>query len=346
MSPYVTAIHALFAGEDLDPTTARALIAGMLAGNVEPHQIAAVLATLRMKGVTTGELVALAEGMRAEMLTVPVHVDADHPLLDVCGSGASGGVSANVHTLSAFVLAAAGLRVAQQVHGGGERRGGSSDLLEGLGVPVAIEPVRLAALIEQHDLGFLYVPVCHPTLRRVGAVRQALGFQTLFNLLGPLCNPARPDHHVVGVSDPVTAQRIAEALARLGSRRALVTCAADGRDDLSLGAPSRIWMVSGGFVSEGVIEPEELGFERLDRAAMAGGDRATNCAIAEQVLGGDIECPHGQLVALNAGAALWLAEEVDDLPGGVWRAEELLRTGAAGKMLSTYRDAALRAVSR
>lgn len=345
MSPYLTAMQTLFGGDDLDPAVARALVDAMLAGAVEPPRVAAVLAALRMKGQTVDELVALAESMRAHMLTVPVRVDRQRPLFDVTGSGSPGFAPANLHTLVAFVMAAGGVRVAKQVHGGAEGRCGSSDLLEALGVPVAVEPARVGALVDAVGLGFLYVPVCHPGLRHVGAVRQALGFQTLFSLLGPLCNPARPDCHLVGVSDPMDGGRVAEALMRLGCRRALVVCGEDGRDELSLGARSRTWLASQGTVQRGLIDPEELGFERLGRAALAGGDVATNRAIAERVLSGDIECAHAQLVALNAGAGLWLAGEARDLAGGIWAAEELLRTGAAGKMLASYRAAAVAAVS-
>lgn len=345
MSPYLTAMQKLFAGRDLDAPSARALIDAMLSGAIEAPRIAAVLSALRMKGLTVDELVALAEGMRAQMLPVPVTVDEQQPLYDVTGSGGGGFVPANVHSMVAFVLAAAGVRVAKQVQGGVEGRCGSSDLLEALGVPVALEPERAASLVEQVGIGFLYAPICHPSLHHVGAVRQAVGFRTLFNLLGPLCNPARPDHHFVGVGDPVMGVRMAEALARLGSRRVLVVCAMDGRDEVSLGSKSRTWFVSDGFLTEGEIEPEDIGFDRVSKAAVAGGDVATNRGIAQRVLGGDIDCAHGQLVALNAGAALWMAGEVGDLTAGVWMAEELLRTGAAGKMLAAYRAAALSVVA-
>lgn len=341
MSPYLTAMQKLFAGSDLDAPSARALIDAMLSGAIEPPRIAAVLSALRMKGLTVDELVAMAEGMRARMLPVPVVVDAQQPLFDVTGSGASGFVPANVHTMVAFVLAAAGVRVAKQIQGGVEGRCGSSDVLEALGIPVALDPERAASLVEQVGIGFLYAPICHPSLHHVGVVRQALGFRTLFNLLGPLCHPAGADHHFVGVGDVVMGVRVAEALARLGSRRVMVVCGVDGRDEVTLGGKSRTWFVSDGFLTEGEIEPEDIGFDRVGKAAVAGGDVGTNRAIVERVLGGDIDCAHGQLVALNAGAALWVAGEVGDVTAGVWMAEELLRTGAAGKMLAAYRAAAL-----
>ncbi|MEZ4435690.1 MAG: anthranilate phosphoribosyltransferase [bacterium] len=333
MSPYLTAMQTLFGGDDLDPAVARALVDAMLAGAVEPPRVAAVLAALRMKGQTVDELVALAESMRAHMLTVPVRVDRQRPLFDVTGSGSPGFAPANLHTLVAFVMAAGGVRVAKQVHGGAEGRCGSSDLLEALGVPVAVEPARVGALVDEVGLGFLYVPVCHPGLRHVGAVRQALGFQTLFSLLGPLCNPARPDCHLVGVSPPRAGGRVAEALLRLGCQRALVVCGEDGRDELSLGARSRTWLASQGTVQRGLIDPEELGFERLGRAALAGegdesGDRESGCCrgISRRACStGGVERGGGVVVGGGAGSG-----------GGIWAAEELLRTGAAGKMLASY----------
>jgi len=338
MSAYADAMGHLLAGDDLPPPTARGLMHGMMSGALGDIRVAAALTALEAKGVTVPELVALARGMRDHMVTVPFAAD-DNGLLDTCGTGGSGLDTPNTSTMSAFVVAAAGVRVAKHGNRASSGKCGSSDLLAGLGVPVAVGPQVAARLLDTVGLAFLFAPAYHPAVRHVVPVRKGLGFRTVFNLLGPLCNPAGADRQLLGVGDPAGAGPMAAALAALGSTRVLVVHGDDGLDELSPCAPSRTWLVEGGAVTEGRFSPEQVGFERLSPDAIRGGDVEANVAIARGVLAGE-PGPHSQLVALNAGAALWVAGAADGIADGIHRARDILASGAGLRLLDDYRAAA------
>lgn len=335
MSAYSEAMRRLLAGEELPADTARGLMHGMMAGELGDIRVSAALTALQAKGVTVPELVALARGMRDHMVRVPTHAEA---LLDTCGTGGSGLDTPNTSTMAAFVVAAAGVKVAKHGNRASSGKCGSSDLLDGLGVPLAVGPEAAARLIEKVGLAFLFAPAYHPAVRHVVPVRKGLGFRTAFNLLGPLCNPAGADHQLLGVGDPSGAAPMAAALAALGSKRVLVVHGDDGLDELSPCAPSRTWLVEGGAVTEGRFAPEDVGFTRLAPDDIRGGDVATNVAIARSVLSGE-PGPYRQLVALNAGAALWVAGAADGIADGIRRADAILESGDAMALLDAYRSA-------
>lgn len=337
MKVYTDAMTRLLAGETLPGDTARGLMHGMMSGDLGDIRVAAALTALQAKGVTVPELVALAEGMRDHMVKVPARVAGG--LLDTCGTGGSGLDTPNTSTMAAFVVAAAGVKVAKHGNRASSGKCGSSDLLGGLGVPIAVGPEAAARLIDAVGLAFLFAPAYHPAVRHVVPVRKGLGFRTVFNLLGPLCNPAGADRQLLGVGDPSAAAPMAAALAALGSARVLVVHGDDGLDELSPCAPTRTWLVEGGAVTEGRFAPEDVGFERLAPEAIRGGDIEANVAIARRVLAGEAG-PHTQLVLLNAGAALWVAGRADDIRGGVALAEETLKSGGALRVLNHYREAA------
>lgn len=333
MSTYADAMTHLMAGDSLPAEAARGLMHAMMSGALDDIRVAAALTALQVKGITVPELVAFARGMRDHMVAVDVDTAG---LLDTCGTGGSGLDTPNTSTMAAFVVAAAGVRVAKHGNRASSGKCGSSDLLAGLAVPVAVGPDVAARLIDEVGLAFLFAPAYHPAVRHVVPVRKGLGFRTVFNLLGPLCNPAGATRQLLGVGDPDGAAPMAAALAALGSERVLVVHGDDGLDELSPCAPSRTWLVEGGAVTEGRFTPEEVGFTRLAPEAIRGGDVATNVAIARGVLAGE-PGPHSQLVALNAGAALWVGGAADGIVDGIRRAQAILKSGAALRLLETYR---------
>ena len=336
MSAYAAAMDALLSGRSLGPALGGAWMDEVMAGALSDAQIAAVLTALRLRPVEAPLLAAFARAIRGHMVAVPV----TGPVLDTCGTGGSGLDTANTSTLTAFVVAAAGVRVAKHGNRSSSGRCGSADLLEAVGVQLSQPPARSAALIETCGLAFLYAPAHHPAFRHVGPTRRALGFRTVFNVLGPLCNPAGATLQLLGVSDASMAPVMAAALAELGSSRVLVVHGEDGLDEASTVAATQTWMVQGGAVVEGRITPEAVGLKRASHADLRGGDVNANRAVFDAVLSGQ-PGPHADLVALNAGLALWLAGASADAAAGVARAQTLLASGAARDTFARYRAASL-----
>lgn len=333
---YQHTLSTLRAGADLDRATARQVMDALMTGALSEIRAAALLTVLAIKRPSVEALVGLAEGLQARMVPVPLSEEVH--TLDTCGTGGSGLDTANTSTAAAFVVAAAGVKVAKHGNRASSGRCGSSDLLEALGVPVIVGPEQAAQLIEEVGLAFLFAPAYHPAVKAVVPVRKALGFRTVFNFLGPLCNPARAGYQVLGVSDPEMAPLMAEVLRQMGSRRALVVHGEDGLDEISLAAATRILDVQPSGVTAHRITPEEVGLDRVAPEALRGGDVTTNQALFEAVLRGE-DTPHGRLARLNAGAALLVAGQVDTLQAGVQRADELLTSGAAADLFARYREA-------
>lgn len=340
MNPYLDAMQVLLRGGELSPAMVRGLADAMMAGSVDRARMSTVLSALQMKGLTVDEMVILAERIGVRYVPMPVR---RRPLIDVAACGPRGAASAHLEVLVALVLAAAGLAVAPQVQRARAGRCGGVELLEALGARVVLSPVQAGAVVDRVGLGFVSMSEAHPAMAWLGPA--SLGSEVVFGVLGPLCHPALPELRVVGVADAVMAERVAGALCRLERGDALVIAGPDGFDGLGLSGPSRTWRVVDGAITEGMVAPDELGFDPVPHAALAGGDVAETVAIARRVLGGDIECPHGQVVALNAGMVLWTVGQVDDLAAGVWAAEEVLRTGKASEMLRQYCAASTRAAA-
>lgn len=331
---YREAMAALLAGRLLEDPVAQGLMDCLMGGQLTDTQAAAVLTALQMRGVHPSELTAFARSMRAHMRPVP----ASGPVLDTCGTGGSGLSTINTSTMAAFVVAGAGVRVAKHGNRASSGKCGSSDLLAALGVPLELPADRLPTVLEEVGLVFLFAPAHHPAMRHVVPIRRALGFRTVFNLLGPLCNPAGADHQLLGVSDPSQAPAMIRALAALGSRRVVVVHGEDGLDEISLAAPTRTWTLVDGEIAEGRIDPRELGLDLVPHDQLCGGDVERNRQICEQVLSGEDDGPHTRLVLLNAAAALQVAGTVADLTDGYRLAEESLRGGRARRVLERYRQ--------
>jgi anthranilate phosphoribosyltransferase len=318
----------LLHGEDLDEVTAGAVMGAMMRGEAENAHVAALLTALRAKGESASEIAGFVRAMLDAAEPVELDPDVQVRLVDTCGTGGDGQHTFNISTIAALVVAAAGQPVAKHGNRAASSACGSADLLEAWGVEIELPPSGVATCIEELGIGFLYARSFHPAMRYVAPVRVQLGIRTAFNVLGPLSNPAGAPHQVVGVSDLRLAPVMADALARLGKRHALVFRGDDGLDELTTTGPSHVWEVRDGTVSASVLDPTELGIPRATLADLRGGDLAENVAIADEVLAG-AGGPHADIVSLNAGAALYVADAVPDLAAGVTLARDTLASGAA-----------------
>lgn len=330
-TPQWSAILAqLVAGEDLDRATAGRALQAVMAGEVPEVVVSSLLTALAAKGATPDEVAGLVEAMVAAATPVPV----EGPVLDTCGTGGDGAGTFNISTTSALVCAAAGARVAKHGNRAASSKAGSADLLEEWGVVIDLPAEAAAQCLEDVGITFLFARTYHPAMRHVAPVRSALGIPTIFNVLGPLSNPAGAQHQVVGVSDPAMAPIMAEALARLG-RRAMLFRGDDGLDELTTTTTSRVWRVQDGVVEESTLDPTDLGIQRATVEQLAGGEVARNRQISDAVLRGE-PGPHADVVALNAAAGLVTNGLAGDLQEGLTRAREILASGAAADVLQRW----------
>lgn len=320
----------LVAGEDLDRATAGRALQAVMAGEVPEVVVSSLLTALAAKGATPDEVAGLVEAMVAAATPVPV----EGPVLDTCGTGGDGAGTFNISTTSALVCAAAGARVAKHGNRAASSKAGSADLLEEWGVVIDLPAEAAAQCLEDVGITFLFARTYHPAMRHVAPVRSALGIRTIFNVLGPLSNPAGAQHQVVGVSDPAMAPIMAEALARLG-RRAMLFRGDDGLDELTTTTTSRVWRVQDGVVEESTLDPTDLGIERVTVEQLVGGEVERNRQISDAVLQGE-PGPHADVVALNAAAGLVTHGLAEDLDEGLERAREILASGAAADVLQRW----------
>jgi len=298
-------------------------------GAATPAQIGGLLVGLRAKGETVDEITGFAEALREHV--VPVS-PARTPVVDVVGTGGDGAHTFNISTAAALVAAAAGAAVAKHGNRAASSACGSADVLEALGFALELPPERIAASIDELGFGFMFARAHHPAMRHAAPVRQELGTRTVFNVLGPLANPAGARDGVFGVYAPGLARTYAEALAGLGARRALVVHGAGGVDELTPSGPSLVVEVRDGRIEEWQLEPASLGFERSDAAELRGGDATANAATIRRVLAGE-RGARRDAVVLNAGAALLAAGVADDLRDGVAAAAAAIDDGTADATL-------------
>ncbi len=299
-------------------------------GELSAIKTSAVLAALRVRGETVDEVAGFAKAMRARAVRVPV---AAGTLVDTCGTGGTGTPNFNISTASAFVVAAAGLRVAKHGNRTAGRPSGSADVLEALGVKLELSPERVAQAIQQIGIGFLFARSHHPAMRHTVAVRAELGIRTVFNVLGPLTNPAGATHQLLGVADKSLVLLMANVLQELGIQGAMVVYgqAPDGSryDDVSVAGTTHVAEVRGSSILTYDLEPHDLGLEVHGSAALLGGDAQTNAGIVKTVLGGHGTTAQRDAVAANAGAALYIADASRSLEQGVRLALEILASGTA-----------------
>jgi anthranilate phosphoribosyltransferase len=331
-NPAVTeAIDIVASGGDLSTAQAGRVLKEIMDNAVGEAQTAAFLIALRTKGETVDELAGLALTMRSFALTVEAPGD---DLLDTAGTG--GGVPTfNVSTTAAFVAAGAGCRVAKHGNRSATRLSGSADLLEALGARIELSPPEVSRCIEEVGFGFMFAPAYHQATRHVVPVRKELGVRTIFNLLGPLTNPARASRQLIGVFDPSYLGLIAGALARLGCRRALVVSSEDGLDEVSIGGETRAVELTSQGPRSHTITPEQVGLERADHDSVAGGTPDRNAEITRAVLDGE-PGPQRALTVINAGAAILVAGKAETLEEGVRLAERTIDSGAARQAMERF----------
>jgi anthranilate phosphoribosyltransferase len=318
------AIAAILAGRTLAAQEAESVMHGIADGLATPAQIGALLALLQQRGATVDEIAGFARVLRAR--AVPVRPPAS-PVLDTCGTGGDGAGTLNISTLAALVAAAGGVAVAKHGNRSVSSRVGSADLLEALGVRIDLDAEAAEAAWRATGFVFLYAPLYHPALKHAAAPRRELGVRTVFNILGPLANPAGADHQLLGVYADDLVERLAEALQRLGTRRALVVHGADGTDEISCCGPTRVAELQHGRVVVRTWQPLDAGVTPQPLASLRGGDLDANVKLARRVLGGE-PGPLQDAVALNAGAALYVAGAADAWWKGVAEARRLLVSGA------------------
>ena len=301
-------------------------------GRASPEETAGLLIALRTRGETAAEIAGLATTMREMATKVEVDIDG---LLDTAGTG-GGAPTFNVSTTAAFVAAGAGCPVAKHGNRSATSQSGSADVLEALGARIDLGPEQVADCIAGVGFGFMFAPQHHAAMKHVVPVRKALGVRTIFNLLGPLTNPAGAPHQVIGVSDGPFLEHMAMALARLGGRSALVVSSEDGLDEISISAPTRVVELKDGKVETYTVTPEELGVERTPIEDVGSGPPEENARITRAVLSGEDSGAARSLTLVNAGAAIYAAERADTLAAGVTAAAEAVDSGAAHDVLERF----------
>lgn len=309
------------------------LMRQIMGGGLSPVMTAAILSGLRVKKETVGEIAGAAVAMRE--FSRPVEVADRTHLVDIVGTGGDGAHTFNISTASMFVAAAAGARVAKHGNRSVSSRSGSADALEALGAAIELQPEQVAQSIAETGIGFMFAPIHHPAMKQVAAVRSEMGVRTLFNILGPLTNPAGASSILMGVFHPDLVGIQVRVLQRMGAERALVIWGRDGMDELSLGAASMVGELRDGQVREYEVHPEDFGIAMAASRNLRVADPAESKAMVLAAIEGKPGLPR-EIVALNAGAALYVAGVADDIAAGIARAREAMASGAAKAKLEQF----------
>ena len=328
------AISRVVAGEDLSEAEARTVMGQIMDEEVTPAQFAALVTGLRMKGETVDEVVGFASVMRDR--AVPVKADGVGMVIDTCGTGGDGKGTFNVSTAAAIVVAAAGYAVAKHGNRAASSQCGSADVLEALGIQIGQNPEQVTAGLERIGIAFMLAPRFHPATRFAVAPRGEIGIRTVFNILGPLTNPARVKGQVLGVANPHLTGLMAAALGRLGTRHALVVSGHEGLDEISISGPTTVCEMADGAMRTYQITPEEVGLSRAPLETVVGGTAAENAAIIRDLFSCPCPSPRRDIVALNAGAGLVVCEVAADLKDGVRQALAVIESGKALEKLDQW----------
>lgn len=325
-------IERVINGGHLDESTAYGVMAGIMNGEATPAQIAALLVALRAKGETPDEVSGFARAIREK--ATPVR--SRHTLLaDTCGTGGDGANTFNISTAAAFVVAAAGVPVAKHGNNAVSSRCGSADVLKALGAVIDLDAAQVSRCLDTVGIAFLYAPRLNPAMRHAAGPRREIGIRTVFNLLGPLVNPANPAAQVVGVFSRAAGELVAHALAKGENKRAFVVHGAGGLDEISLAGPALIWQVEDGTVQKFTLDPATLGFPYTPNEALAGGSPEENAALLRNVLNGGTGALRDAVI-INAALALVAAGSVSSMFEGVRWAGEVIDGGQAAKKLDDF----------
>ncbi|MDJ0664095.1 MAG: anthranilate phosphoribosyltransferase [Acidimicrobiia bacterium] len=318
----------LLGSSHLSQVEARSAMDEIMAGEATDAQIAAFLAILRTKGETAAEMTGFVEAMRSAALTVEI----DAPIVDLVGTGGDRSGTFNISTTAAFVAAGAGVKIAKHGNRAASSAAGSADLLEALGIDLAMSPERTVQMVKEVGFGFFFAPQYHPAMRHAGPVRRQLGFRTVFNFLGPLCNPAGARRYALGVSDPRMAELMIQVLTNLGAETAFVFYGEDGLDELTTTGPSFIYRLRHGEITHAEFTPEDFGVTRARMEDLQGGDVSANIAITLQILDGAAG-PKRDIALVNAAPAIVAAGLADGFVEAMEIAAQSVDSGRAGEVL-------------
>jgi anthranilate phosphoribosyltransferase len=324
---FLSYLHKAVNRENLTSAEAQVVMEMILSGSATTSQIAALMVALRMKGETADELVGFARAARAHSVKVDARLSGE-PLLDTCGTGGDGACTFNISTVAAFVIAGAGVKVAKHGNRSLSSQCGSADILEALGVSIQLSAAEIAKSIREVGIGFMFAPAMHPALKHAQPARVELKMRTVFNLLGPLVNPASPTVQVVGAPSLRAAELIAEALASLGLQRGFVVHGLDGLDEITTTGETRVLEIRGGAIAENTLTPDDFGVPVASPESLKGADKETNRDIALAVLRGATG-PARDIVLVNASAALVVSGKASTFVEGVRLAAESIDKGAA-----------------
>ncbi len=326
------AILKLAEKQDLSYEEAEQVMNEIMEGQASQVQIAAYLTALSMKGETIDEITASAAGMRAHCIRL-LH---DMDVLEIVGTGGDGANSFNISTTASLVIAAGGVPVAKHGNRAASSRCGAADVLEALGVNIAIPPEHSAALLKEIGICFLFAQNYHIAMKYVAPIRRELGIRTVFNILGPLSNPAGANMELMGVFEEALVEPLAQVMAKLGVSRGMVVYGMGSLDEISMSAPTKICEIRDGWFQSYTVTPEQFGYATCAKEELVGGTPEENARITLGILSGEDRGPKRSAVCLNAGAALYIAGKAETLEAGVRMAEQLLDSGAAGRKLEEF----------
>ena len=329
-------IKKITEGNDLTTEEVKDLFSMLMEGQATDAQIGAVLTGLKMKGETVEEISAAADIMREKAVKVPVKDKAN--LVDTCGTGGDKIDTFNVSTITAFVIAGAGAKVAKHGNRSVSSKCGSADIMEALGVKIDLKPEEAARAIDEIGLGFLFAPIYHPAMKNVIRQRREIGIRTIFNILGPLSNPAEASYQLMGVFDEKLVEPLARVLSLLGIKRGYVVHGLEGLDEVSITTETLVGEIDNGVIEVYKVKPEDFGLKRASIDDIKGGDLDFNLQIALEILEGEDKSPKTDFVALNAGFALKAAGIVDSIKEGIELAKESIYSKKAYEVLEKLRD--------
>ncbi|MFH1382355.1 MAG: anthranilate phosphoribosyltransferase [Chloroflexota bacterium] len=318
------AIQKVVAGQSLTMDEAATVMDEIMEGQVTPAQFGAFVTALRLKGETVEEIAGLAKTMRAKALAVKV----DGPLVDTCGTGGDGSATFNISTTAAFVVAGGGLKVAKHGNRAMSSQCGSADVLEALGVKLDLTPEQVSQCLDEAGIGFMFAQSFHPAMKYAGGPRREIGIRTVFNILGPLTNPAGAKSQLLGVADGALVEKLAKALQNLGCHHALVVHGEDNLDEITITGKTQVCEVKDGHIKSYSVSPEDCGLSRADIESLRGGTAQENAAILRSILSGT-DGPRRNVVLMNAAAALVAGDKASSLKQGISLARESIESGRA-----------------
>ena len=326
------AIIKLSKKQDLAYAEAEAVMDEIMSGQATPVQMSAYLTALALKGETIDEITASAAGMRAHCIKLLHNLD----VLEIVGTGGDGSNSFNISTTSSLVIAAGGVPVAKHGNRAASSKSGAADVLEALGVKITLTPERSAEILKKINICFLFAQNYHIAMKYVAPIRKELGIRTVFNILGPLSNPAGANMELMGVYDQALVEPLAQVMMKLGVERGMVVFGQDKLDEISMSSATSVCEIKDGTLNSFEITPEQFGYRRCDKEALVGGSPAENAQITKAIVNGTEKGPKRQAVCLNAGAALYIAGKAETIEVGVKLAENLIDSGAAAAKLEEF----------